>query len=286
MKPKSVLGKGKGNKVIGVFLILTIFLVSIPIAHAGLGNWFKEIFGFKEPLSVVTTNEQVEACERTGGKIVEKQIENETKKDCECPEGASFNYDRPCVEWETKFVDCPEREICVKGGETSCVKYKEVEGCTHICLPIGFPQVEPTLGCRWEYQYDEYGCLIGRREVCIDDGISGCQEYWWFDDEHRTCSQKEFCGAFTYLGLRTFKTEEECLEGLCPVFADVMPKCKENEELKYEIGRKDEKGCLLPPYYCIEKEEILKPSEPVSPEKIGFFERIINFFKKLFGGET
>ena len=39
---------------------------------------------------------------------------------------------------------------------------------------------------------------------------TGCKNLWWFDNEHKYCQQKEFCGLYMYLGLRTFETKEEC----------------------------------------------------------------------------
>jgi hypothetical protein len=39
---------------------------------------------------------------------------------------------------------------------------------------------------------------------------TGCKNLWWFDNEHKYCQQKEFCGLYMYLGLRTFETKNEC----------------------------------------------------------------------------
>ena len=41
-----------------------------------------------------------------------------------------------------------------------------------------------------------------------------CSNLYWFDNLNR-CSQepKQFCGAYMYYGLQTFKTKEECLNG-------------------------------------------------------------------------
>jgi hypothetical protein len=38
----------------------------------------------------------------------------------------------------------------------------------------------------------------------------GCQTLWWFDNTHRTCAQKQFCGTYMYQGLNTFQTKTEC----------------------------------------------------------------------------
>lgn len=37
-----------------------------------------------------------------------------------------------------------------------------------------------------------------------------CQNLWWYDSDHKTCSQKQFCGLYMYLGLKTFSTQETC----------------------------------------------------------------------------
>jgi len=42
----------------------------------------------------------------------------------------------------------------------------------------------------------------------------GCQTLWWFDNDHKFCQQGKKCGAYMYLGLRTFETKEECESSL------------------------------------------------------------------------
>ncbi len=37
-----------------------------------------------------------------------------------------------------------------------------------------------------------------------------CKELWWYDNDHRFCQKKKFCGLYMYLGLRTFPTKAEC----------------------------------------------------------------------------
>lgn len=43
-----------------------------------------------------------------------------------------------------------------------------------------------------------------------------CKNLWWFDNTNKVCSQKQFCGAYMYQGLRTFATEAECKKNLLP----------------------------------------------------------------------
>jgi len=37
-----------------------------------------------------------------------------------------------------------------------------------------------------------------------------CQNLWWHDSNTTICQQKSFCGAFMYLGLKTFSTQDAC----------------------------------------------------------------------------
>jgi len=41
-----------------------------------------------------------------------------------------------------------------------------------------------------------------------------CTYYYWFDNESTECGYKEFCGAFMYYGLQTFRTKKECQTAL------------------------------------------------------------------------
>jgi len=41
-----------------------------------------------------------------------------------------------------------------------------------------------------------------------------CKNIWAYDNDHRFCQQKKYCGAYMYLGLHTFGTKEECEKSL------------------------------------------------------------------------
>jgi hypothetical protein len=45
----------------------------------------------------------------------------------------------------------------------------------------------------------------------LPGGQARCATFWWRDNEHPTCQQKEFCGLYMYYGLKTYSTREECL---------------------------------------------------------------------------
>ena len=39
-----------------------------------------------------------------------------------------------------------------------------------------------------------------------------CSNLYWLDNTNKTCeSLKQFCGAYTYLGLQTFSNQQDCL---------------------------------------------------------------------------
>ena len=58
------------------------------------------------------------------------------------------------------------------------------------------------------------GVEVAVEGVCINYSEDACQNLWWFDDNSSTCQQEQFCGAFMYLGLKTFATEELCNSAL------------------------------------------------------------------------
>lgn len=46
------------------------------------------------------------------------------------------------------------------------------------------------------------------------DQSTECKLYYWFDDTTKVCTQKQFCGAYVYLGLQTFESEAQCEKAL------------------------------------------------------------------------
>lgn len=57
------------------------------------------------------------------------------------------------------------------------------------------------------------GAQIASQGECETNGSNddnGCKQLWWFDENNQTCQQKEFCGAFMYLGLKTFEIKDQC----------------------------------------------------------------------------
>jgi hypothetical protein len=41
-----------------------------------------------------------------------------------------------------------------------------------------------------------------------------CKNTWWFDNDRRVCSEKQFCGMYMYNGLQTFETRVACQAAL------------------------------------------------------------------------
>ena len=68
-------------------------------------------------------------------------------------------------------------------------------------------------------------------ETIVNETIEeeDCEELYFFDDTMDECSKEEFCGMYMYEGLRTFETEEECLEAIEEVLEE-----REEEEIDDE----------------------------------------------------
>ncbi len=56
--------------------------------------------------------------------------------------------------------------------------------------------------------------LIGIVSAANDTSNSGCKNLYWFDNDNKNCSQKQFCGMYMYLGLQTFESKTQCLKVL------------------------------------------------------------------------
>ncbi|HJX05516.1 MAG TPA: hypothetical protein VJ461_02310, partial [Candidatus Nanoarchaeia archaeon] len=72
-----------------------------------------------------------------------------------------------------------------------------------------------TVACTADAKLCPDGSYVGRvPPSCNFETCPGCELLWWFDNEHRECSQKDFCGLYMYQGLQTFETKESCLAAL------------------------------------------------------------------------
>ncbi len=54
--------------------------------------------------------------------------------------------------------------------------------------------------------------IAGSFVLAVDTGnnTAGCKTLYWIDNDNKECGQKEFCGAYMYLGLRTFENPAQC----------------------------------------------------------------------------
>ena len=52
--------------------------------------------------------------------------------------------------------------------------------------------------------------------------INTCQNRWWIDSTHSTCSLQQFCGAYMYYGLQTFDSQSAC-QVAAPVATTTAP---------------------------------------------------------------
>jgi len=48
----------------------------------------------------------------------------------------------------------------------------------------------------------------------LNESDLDCENLYWIDNDNRECGQKEFCGAYMYLGLQTFESKTQCENAL------------------------------------------------------------------------
>lgn len=58
------------------------------------------------------------------------------------------------------------------------------------------------------------GNAIAVNDTDTNSSDTGCQNLYWFDDTTKVCGQKQFCGAYMYLGLQTFENKTQCENAL------------------------------------------------------------------------
>ena len=79
-------------------------------------------------------------------------------------------------------------------------KYLKCGGIQGIVCPKGYY-------CKYENDYpDAQGKCVSEKEKC--------KTLWWFDNDHKFCQQSDWCGAYMYLGLQTFKMKQDCEKAL------------------------------------------------------------------------
>lgn len=63
-----------------------------------------------------------------------------------------------------------------------------------------------------------------------------CQNLWWYDKDNKICKEKEFCGAYMYFGLKTFKEKSECDKSLKEYLSFPSQTQEEKDNLLKKIG--------------------------------------------------
>lgn len=110
---------------------------------------------------------------------------------------------------------CPEGYYCDYEGDSYYAKGKCVEEKEENELTCG--GIQGTL-CPDNYDCEYEGDYPDASGKCVPSSKTppspGCQTLWWFDNNHKFCQQGKWCGAYMYLGLRTFDTKTECESAL------------------------------------------------------------------------
>lgn len=112
--------------------------------------------------------------------------------------GIEVGYEGACKEKIIEVLPIKENvacaqviTYCINPATNECTKYPDACSSPKPCQPCS-----------------------GTLSPGPNPNISSCKDLWWFDNTHRECQQRKFCGAYMYLGLQTFGTKEECEQNL------------------------------------------------------------------------
>ena len=146
---------------------------------------------------------------------LEKMSPEDQEKFGEYLEKISGEKERQLEIMEKIKSESPElKENLEKVKERIKEKIKEEKGEPVACAQVITYCIDPSTG---ECAVYPDACSTPKPCQSCSIGMSPgtrCKNLWWFDNEHKYCQQKEFCGLYMYLGLRTFETKEECETGL------------------------------------------------------------------------
>ncbi|MCU0653087.1 MAG: hypothetical protein MUD10_02400 [Candidatus Pacebacteria bacterium] len=117
--------------------------------------------------------------------------------------------------------DCVSTSACAKEGERFDDLYRQC--CAGLIKSAYIGPCPSGGGCaavaRWTC--DATSCGNGKCETgesastCSADCQNNtCKTVWWSDNTSKICQQKQFCGSYMYLGLKTYDTQSACQAAL------------------------------------------------------------------------
>jgi hypothetical protein len=137
--------------------------------------------------------------ERVNTKLIENAAEKNVDKDCPL-------ILKPAPDFCKNGIIKVKRDPRGCATEFNCLIPSEQRVCTQEYNPV----------CGKDGKTYSNSCVAKNSNVEIDyKGECGnqnadCKKLWWFDNQNKTCQQKEFCGAYMYLGLQTFEAKNIC----------------------------------------------------------------------------
>ena len=158
-----------------------------------------------------------EKLQQTEIKVLQK-IENKIEK-TDCPAwkapAADFCTQGRIYIPKDPSTNCPLEPKCIMPSESST---QNNQACVMVWDPVcGSNGKTYSNACLAKIA----GVSVVSKGVCKTENSPSiaptqptCKDLWWFDKTSTVCQQKKFCGAYMYLGLRTFSTQEECQAAL------------------------------------------------------------------------
>ena len=99
-------------------------------------------------------------------------------------------------------ISCSIVSDCRVNSCGECVNKNQAEVIFCERPPVG------TTSISCECESNKCG-VTGKVNNLSEDGAE-CRNLYWFDDNNKNCSQKQFCGTYLYQGLYTFTSKSQC----------------------------------------------------------------------------
>ncbi len=149
-----------------------------------------------------------------------------------------------CVNGECKMAGNNNKPECRKNSDCPTIYCIKAPCPVNKCIN-GKCKVEETAQCQTDADCASKGVnYVCNKGVC-NKAVTPCNTLWYYDNDHKFCQQRSFCGAYMYLGLRTFSGKTECISNLGRSTPSTQEECAKAGGTWGKIGLSPTDACNI-----------------------------------------